>query len=151
MSTDTAAVKPNKKKVAPKGEAKAAAPVKKSAKKAPVQKKEKAERGEGKFGIERDGDLPWSDKKVALFKALKVLKATSEGTAKTAAEIVAKSGDALDTRFARHYAYHAKAAGLIDVVKVEGVAGYSFYLTAAGAKVDPVAELKAQTKAKAKE
>lgn len=153
MSTDVSApaAKPNKKKVAPKAGAKVApTPTKKvAAKKAPVQKKDKAEKGEGKFGIERDADLPWCDKKVALFKALKALKAVSEGTAKTATEIVEKTGDVLDTRFARHYAYHAKSAGLIEVVKVEGVSGYSFYLTAAGAKLNPDAELKAQAKAKA--
>lgn len=149
MSTDATTVKPNKKKVVAKGPA-AAAPAKKGAKKAPVAKKEKvaAEKGEGQFGIERDHDLPWGDKKVALFKALKALKATSEGTAKNVAEIVGKAGDALDARSVRHYGYHAKAGGLIEVVKVEGVAGYSFYLTAAGAKVNPDAELKAQAKAK---
>lgn len=148
MSTDVAA-KPNKKKVVAKNAAKTApTPTKKvAAKKAPVQKAAAEEKGQ--FGVERDHDVPWNDKKVALFKALKALKAFNEGSGKAVGEVVAKAGDALSNRDVRHYSYHAKAAGLIDVVKVEGVSGYCFFLTAAGAKIDPVAELKAQNAAKA--
>lgn len=131
-----------KKQVVVKG-AKAGAPVKKATKKAPVKEVKEAEKG-----IERSKDLPWCEKKVILFKTLKALKAFDAGSAKTASEIIAKSGDELSGRDVRHYSYAARAANLIEVAKLEGVAGYSFFLTKAGAKVDPVAELKAAKAAK---
>ncbi|MGC1274352.1 MAG: hypothetical protein WBC44_11650 [Planctomycetaceae bacterium] len=95
-------------------------------------------------GTHRDHDLPWCDKKVALFKALKELKAVGATHAKGSKEIIAKSGGTLTPRDVRHYSYHAKAAGLIDLADLEGTVGYAYYLTAKGAKVDPVAAFKAQ-------
>lgn len=94
----------------------------------------------GEFGLERSHDLKWSDKKVALFKTLKVLRATSVSTAKSVKVIAEKSS--LLPRDVRHYGYHARAGGLIEVAKIEGVTGYCFYLTAKGAALDPVKELK---------
>lgn len=99
------------------------------------------------YGIEKSHDLPWSDKKVAVLKALKSLKAFSAMDAASTKAIAEKAG--VKNRDARHYCYHAKAGGLVNVAEVEGVAGYSFYLTAKGVKLDPSAEFKAQQAAKA--
>lgn len=100
--------------------------------------------GKKQFGVERDHDLPWGDKKVAVFKALRALKATSKDNPKTANEIAGKAG--CTPRDVRHYCYHARAAGLVGVIEVEGVTGYCFHLTARGAALDPVKEQKAQSK-----
>lgn len=118
-------------------------------KKEKVPKKEATQETEKKYGIERDHDLPWNDKKVALFKALKTLKATSEQKAVTAQQVVESSGEVLATKDVRHYSYHAKAAGLVEVAEVEGVRGYSFFLTTEGAKVNPDKALAQQEKEKA--
>lgn len=94
-------------------------------------------------GIERDNDLPWCDKKVALFKALKALKAVGLTNAKNGSEIAAKGE--ISGRDVRHYSYHARAAGLIDLADdVEGIHGYGYFLTAKGAALDPAAEYKKQ-------
>jgi predicted transcriptional regulator len=97
-------------------------------------------------GIEREHDLPWNDKKVAIFKALKALGATSAASAKSASEVAKKAG--VTERDVRHYTYHAKAAGLTGVVSVEGARGYAYHLTAKGAKLNPATKLKAQQAAK---
>jgi hypothetical protein len=90
--------------------------------------------------------LPWHDKKVAVFKALKKAGAVSASTAKAALEIAKLAG--CTPRDVLHYVYHAKAARLADVAEVEGIRGYAFHLTAKGAKLDPVAEQKAEQAAK---
>jgi hypothetical protein len=117
----------------------------------PKSKKKKTSKPakEGQHGIERDHDLPWNDKKVALFKALKSLKAVGGATnAKGAKEIAEKAG--INGKDVRHYGYHAKAGGLVDVhVGIEGIHGHGFTLTAKGAKLDPAKELKEQEAAKA--
>lgn len=100
----------------------------------------------GESGVERSKDLPWSDKKVAIIKALKALKATSATTAVSGAKIAEKAD--VTSRDVRHYCYHAKAGGLVELAEVEGVAGYSFYLTAKGAKLDPVKAQKDEQAAK---
>jgi hypothetical protein len=97
----------------------------------------------GESGIVRFKDLPWNGKKVALFKALKELKATSPARA-VSAKVVMDHNPDLSGRDVRHYSYHAKAAGLIEVEKVEKVPGYSFYLTEAGVAINPDKELAKQ-------
>lgn len=112
-------------------------------------KREPKEKGPGEFGVERSKDLPWNDKKVAVFKALKQLRAYDANSSRTAQEVVDKSGGDLTGRDVRHYSYHAKAAGLIEVaVREEGGRSYGFYLTRKGQEVDPAKALKEQQKAK---
>lgn len=103
------------------------------------------------YGIERSHDLPWNEKKVAIFKALKSLRATNAGSARPAKDIAEKAGlkdkdGNPDTMTVRHYCYHAKAAGLISVNETEAVRGYTFALTKKGAEIDPVKEFKNSTK-----
>jgi len=107
--------------------------------KATSTKKKAASNGE--HGVARSSDLLWTEKKVALFQALKAMRATTPGKAVSGKAVAAKAG--INTRDVRHYSYHAKATGLVEVVTVENIRGYGFYLTAAGAKVNPAAELKA--------
>lgn len=108
----------------------------------------KVEKKEAVSGVERSHDLPWSEKKVALFKVLRSPKLNGgEGTAKQISDL---SNGKLTTRDVRHYAYHAKAGGLVKVgeaIEGEGV-GYHFSLTAAGRKIDPEAAFKSQQEAK---
>lgn len=131
------------KKAVAKAEVKAPKATKKSA------PKEVKEASDNEFGVARSHDLPWGDKKVSVFKALKQLKAFDLDSAKSAAEIAEKSG--VTKRDVRHYCYHAhaKVSGLVDVHNVEGVSGYSFSLTKKGQAIDPVAEFKKQEQAKA--
>ena len=100
----------------------------------------------GKFGVERDKDLPWCPKKIALFKALKAMRATSPDTAKPVKDVAARAE--LTARDVRHYAYHARAGGLADVADMEGSRGHCVYLTAKGTAVDLAAEAKAFEKAR---
>lgn len=99
------------------------------------------------YGAVKAHDVPWNEKKVTVFKALKGLRATSRQTAVGSAAIAEKGGS-ITERDARHYCYHAHAAGLVDFVEVEGTRGYQFYLTVKGQKLDPSAEFKAQQAAK---
>jgi hypothetical protein len=100
----------------------------------------------GEHGVERSKDLRWCDKKVAIFKALKALKATSQANARGSKEVADKAG--VTERDVRHYVYHAMVSGHTGISRQEGKAGYLFYLTAKGAKLDPAQELKAQEAAK---
>lgn len=118
---------------------------KKAAKK--VAKKSDGPKKEYEHGIDRKQDLPWCEKKVNLFKALKAMKATSPEAAQGSTEIAAKGG--ISQRDVRHYSYAARAAGLIEVAEVEEVRGWGFYLTKKGIALDPAAELKKQDKEKA--
>lgn len=95
----------------------------------------------GTYGVERDHDLPWGEKKAKLFKALADNGAVSATTALATSEAAEASG--LVGRDVRHYGYHAKAGGLVDIAEVEGKVGYCFYLTEAGVK-----ELKEQSSKK---
>ncbi len=100
-------------------------------------------------GITRSHDLPWHAKKVAIFKALKKLGAIGKGSAVSADAIAAEAK--VTNRDVRHYCYHAMCSGLTGVYsESEAFRGYGFYLTAKGAKVDPVAALKAQEAAREK-
>lgn len=92
------------------------------------------------YGVEREHDLPWNDKKVAVFKALAKL-------GKSVAADVAKEA-AVTARDVRHYCYHAKAAGLVEVEQAGNE--YRFALTTKGKSVDPAQALKAQQAAKGK-
>ena len=131
---------------APAKAAKKALAVVKSQEIPPVAEGEKAP---ALFGVTRAHDVPWSEKKVALFKALTKLSAFNKTDARGATDIIKASGETLNGRDVRHYSYHAKAAGLVEVVEgAEGVHGYAFYLTAKGQKVDPAAELKKKLDAK---
>lgn len=136
MSTETKAA-PTKKVSAKK---KSATPKKEAKKKAT------ATATAVECGIEREKDLPWNEKKVAVFKALKQLKAVGATNAQGAVAVAEKAG--LTTRDVRHYCYHAQASGLTGMSNVEDVRGYAFYLTAKGVKVDPAALLKAREDSK---
>lgn len=121
---------------------------KKSAKK-PAKQPAKKPTKKPASGFERASDVPWNEKKVAVFKALKQLGATKGPTsARSAVQVADKAG--VSQRDVRHYCYHARAAGLVEVAEAEGVRGYSFYLTARGAKVNPVKELAQQKAGKEK-
>jgi len=98
------------------------------------------------YGIEKSHDLPWNEKKVAVFKALKALGATGATSARSASD-VAKKADVTE-RDVRHYVYHGKAAGLSDVAEVEGIRGYAYYLTKKGAAIDAAKAFKDQQAAK---
>lgn len=98
------------------------------------------------YGMDKSRDLPWTEKKVAVFKALKSLHAFGSSAAKSSGDIAAKAG--LTPHDVRHYCYHAKVSGLTGISKMEGVAGYSFYLTAKGQKIDPVQTFKEQQSSK---
>lgn len=106
------------------------------------------------FGMERTHDIPWNATKVAIFKALKALKAKDSSSGRSAIDVADKAGFPADdnkrTTKVRHYCYHAKAAGLVQCGKVEGVSGYAFWLTAKGLNVDPVKAFKEQEAAKVK-
>jgi len=107
-----------------------------------MAKKTKTTAKKHEYGAEKVADLPWSEKKVKILKALKKLgEATSN-------EIAAKAG--LNPKDARHYCYHAAAGGLVKFDSHEGEENrYYFQLTAKGQKTDFDAELKAQQAAKA--
>lgn len=125
-STQTQTVAP---KVAPKPKPKA---------KAPVQVETN---GQGEYGAVRSKDLPWVPKKVAVFKALKALKALTPQSAVSSKAVAEQAGD-LTERDVRHYCYHARAAGLVELTDdVEGVRGWAFYLTPTGRNVNPDKEL----------
>lgn len=126
-------------KAAKSGKAKAA---KKAAKPAKKAAKSAESNGSGQFGMDRDHDLPWNDKKVAIFKAMKKMGAVGATNSKSATQIAEKAG--VTSRDVRHYCYHAKAAGLVGVHEMADIRGYGFALTVKGEKIDPVAELKAQ-------
>ena len=118
-----------------------------------AKKAAKKAKGPAESGVERSKDLPWSEKKVALFKALKHPKLN--GGIGTAEQLVKLSNGKLTGRDVRHYAYHAKAGGLVKVEEAgEGEGrGYVFSLTAKGRAVDGEALLKernAARKAKSK-
>lgn len=100
------------------------------------------EKPEPEKGIDRKSDLPWSEGKVAVFKALKTLKARGPNSARSAKDVADIA--LVTTKMVRHYCYHARAAGLTEVVRVEGITGYGFYLTEKGLAVNPDRELKAQ-------
>lgn len=90
---------------------------------------------EGNTGTERTWDLPWNEKKVNIFKAMKALRAVGKGASRSVTDIAAKAG--VKPRDVRHYVYHAKVSGLTGIVEdTEGSRGYQFYLTPKGAALD---------------
>lgn len=84
----------------------------------------------GEFGMERSSDVPWCEKKGVLLKTLFDGGASDALSAMSTAEVVDSSG--LSGRDVRHYGYHAKAGGLVDVATIEGKRGYCFFLTEKG-------------------
>jgi len=98
------------------------------------------------YGAERSHDLPWHNKKVAIFKALKALKATSPTQAVSATEVSTKAN--VTQRDVRHYCYHAKVSGYIGLTSSEAIRGYGFYLTTKGLAIDPVKAQKEEQKTK---
>lgn len=132
----------------PATEPKAAKPKKaKAPAKKPAKPANPSTNGEAQYGVERSHDLPWNAKKVAVFKALKALKAVGQANAVSATDVAAKAG--LSNRDVRHYVYHAKAAGLTGVADLPDVVGHAYYLTTKGANVDPAKAFKDQEAAKA--
>lgn len=95
------------------------------------------------YGMEKSKDLPMCEKKAKILKAIKKL-----GEADSSA-ICKATG--LTGRDVRHYAYHAKAGGLVEINQYErdeekdfgGTNKYYFKLTAAGKKLDVDKELAA--------
>ncbi len=100
------------------------------------------------YGRERNRDLPWNAKKVALFKALRKLGAFTILGGVGSKKLSKASG--LSERHVRHYSYHASAAGLIALGEMEDVSGYIYYLTKKGQKIDPDLELVKQQERRAK-
>lgn len=129
----------------------------KAAKKKAVKKvavKKKAAKGKSsspanvEYGAEKSHDLPWTQKKVDIFRAMKQMKAVGKDNARSAADIAEKAG--VNTKDVRHYCYHAAVSGYtLYIENVEGIRGYAFCLTAKGAALDPTKELKQQEAAKA--
>ena len=113
---------------------------KKPANKSSKKSSKKVAASSGEHGHERSKDVPWSEKKVAVFKALKKLKAVGVDRCRPATDIATSAG--VTTKDVRHYCYHAKASGLTGIAVKEGIRGYGFYLTAKGSKVNPAKELK---------
>ena len=107
---------------------------KKEVKASPKSKAVVAKPKPGQFGVERDHDLPWHAKKIAIFKALKALGATSASDARSAQDVAGKAK--VSARDVRHYCYHAKTSGLTGIAELENVRGYGFYLTAKGVKAE---------------
>jgi len=103
---------------------------KKARKTKPSASKTKAE-----YGRVRSHDLPWNDKKVSVFKALKALRAVGVTNARSAADIAKKAN--LTERDVRHYVYHAASANLAGIATHEDFRGYVYYLTAKGAALNP--------------
>src|SRR3990172_2876761 len=111
-------------------------PVASKKKKVTEKKNSVSSNSSAHYGVERAKDLPWCEKKVILFKILKKL-----GEA-TAAEVASASNGKLTNTNVRHYGYHAKAGGLVEVQSYEldkktgkgGENKYYFRLTAAGKK-----------------
>jgi hypothetical protein len=85
-------------------------------------------------GVERDHDVPWGPRKIAVFKALKALGAVGRQNARPAREVADAAG--VRDRDVRHYVYAAKSVGLADVVQIQTGRPYLFCLTAAGARLD---------------
>jgi hypothetical protein len=117
---------------------KTAKATKKPAKKTTTAKKVKkttkaSSNGEKVTGTVRSHDLAWGTRKVAIFKALKSLRATGVTTARSAKDVAAKAE--VTTKDVRHYSYHAASVGLIGLCEREDIRGYGFYLTAKGAKI----------------
>lgn len=115
--------------------------------KAPKETKPKAAKGtveNTEKNFIRTKDLPWVPKKVTLFKFLKKMGAVSPVNAVSSKAVAEKSG--LSQRDVRHYAYHAKAAGLVEVTQSDDFPGYGFYLTKKGIAINPDAEYKAVKK-----
>lgn len=129
-------------KVKAKSKAKAKAKAEPKAKvKAKTEPKVKVKAPEeASVNTDRETDVPWCDKKVAIFRAMKQLKATDSQSAASSSAIAARAN--VKGRDVRHYGYHAKAAGLVKLAEVEGISGYGFYLTAKGAAIDLVKVLK---------
>lgn len=126
------------------------ATAKKPVKKAAVKKTSTTE---PEYGVEKSKDLAWCPKKLAIFKALKALKATGKDSSVNTGDL-AKKAD-VTNRDARHYSYHAKAGGLIDVFHpAEGSTSYTFALSKKGQALDLATvekEMKAKKAAKDKD
>lgn len=151
----TTATKPAKKKVTKKTASKSPS-VKKHPKGKGTGTKKKttkvSKNGKAEYGTERSNDLPWNNKKVSIFVALKQLKAISGAmSAVSAKAVAAKATDGkvkISTRDVRHYCYHAKVSGLVGLAEVEDIRGYGFFLTAKGVGLNPTGERKEQDASK---
>ena len=93
-------------------------------------------------GKDKAQDLPWHDKKVAIFKTLKALKALSSSASRSTTEVAQRAG--VSGTDVLHYCHAAQSAGLVSLMEEEGKRGYGVHLTAKGAKLDPLKEQKAQ-------
>lgn len=116
----------------------------KKAKKA-VPKKAKSKKGvankaktDVEKGTHRLKDFDWNTSKHKVYKGLRDLKATTEGSAATVADVVNKSN--CTPRDVRHYGYAGNADEYkgndkrIQFTRIEGKPGYSFWITKAGLK-----------------
>lgn len=124
------------------------AAVKDKVEKAPKKpvKEVKASKPDAEYGVEKAKDLPWCPKKVAIFKALKALKATGKDSSVDTGTLAKKAE--VTNRDARHYSYHAKAGGLVDVHHpAEGTLSYTYSLSKKGQALD-LASVEKEMKAK---
>lgn len=96
-----------------------------------IKKNSPAEEGVLAKGTYRAFDVPWNDKKIAIFRAMTKLGATNTaGNAAPGNTIAAEAN--VSNRDVRHYCYHGAADNLVKVVQQEGVRGYCFVLTKKG-------------------
>lgn len=129
----TQAPKKSVKKTAAKKTTKA--PAKKAAKapakKAPVKKSAPAPAAEKK-----EGGVKWSEKRLAVIRGMKKIRATSPTAARTAADIAGVCG--LEEKDIKHYCYYKEQLatnGYVGVAKVEDQKRLCYYLTAKGMAV----------------
>lgn len=96
----------------------------------------------------REKDVKFGDKKLAIFKAMRTLKASGKSiNARSSSEIAAKAK--VTSHQVLHYCYHAMAGKLVRMTQIEGKRGNCFYLTKKGAALD-LAKIAREIKARAK-
>ena len=97
--------------------------------------------------------IAWSDRRVAIVKALRKLRAFGLDTARTAMEISTSSG--VDTKLVKHHCDVYLGAelvkqGYVESIRNEGVRELSYYLTSKGRETDFTDGKVASTKKKEK-
>lgn len=87
----------------------------------------------------KPGEFRWTDKRVAIVKALRALKANGELNARTSLEIQAQAGEEISLNDVKHYLYKDNdlvTEGYTGCVKgLEGLKGIGYFLTEKGRAV----------------
>ncbi len=96
----------------------------------------------GKVGAPRGPrGFRWTEKRVAIVKAMKALRAFDGTTSKPAAKIAEKSG--LTEQDVKHYCYKENdlvKEGFVKIADVEGQPVYGYYLSAKGQSAEAKVE-----------